>query len=50
MSNTEEKRCSICVHYEMYANFQTYCHALKRRITARKQAKNRKHFKNRWEE
>lgn len=39
MSNTEEKHCSICVHYEICANFQMYCHALKRRITARKQAK-----------
>lgn len=60
MSNTEEKRCSICVHYEicvnfqmyyhakMRANFQAYCHALKRRITARKQAKNCKYFEYRW--
>lgn len=61
MSNTEEKRCSICVHYEIYvnsqmyyhakmcANFQMYCHALKRRITARKQAKNCKYYKYKWE-
>ena len=48
MNNTEEKYCSICVHYEICANFQMYCHALKRRITARKQAKNCKYFEYRW--
>nr|DAG45047.1 MAG TPA: Protein of unknown function (DUF3136) [Caudoviricetes sp.]DAO09115.1 MAG TPA: Protein of unknown function (DUF3136) [Bacteriophage sp.]DAY86808.1 MAG TPA: Protein of unknown function (DUF3136) [Caudoviricetes sp.] len=48
MNNTEEKHCSICVHYEICANFQMYCHALKRRITARKQAKNCKYFEYRW--
>lgn len=41
----EEKRCSTCTHYEICANFQMYCHALKRRITARKQAKNCKYLK-----
>lgn len=49
MSNTEEKHCSICVYYELCANFQMYCHALKRRITARKQAKNCKYYKYKWE-
>lgn len=48
INNTEEKHCSICVHYEICANFQMYCHALKRRITARKQAKNCKYFEYRW--
>lgn len=49
MSNTEEKHCSICAHYEICANFQMYCYALKRRITARKQAKNCKYYKYKWE-
>lgn len=52
MSNTEERHCSICVHYEYEtcANFQMYCRALKRRITARKQAKNCKYFEYKWKD
>ena len=42
----DESHCSECVHYEACSNFQMYCKALQRRITARKSASNCKYYKS----
>ena len=41
----DNSHCSECVHYEPCQNFQMYCKALQRRITARKSASNCKYYK-----
>lgn len=43
---SEENHCSECAHYEPCPNFQMYCKALQRRITARKSASNCKYYKS----
>lgn len=36
MKKDDDRHCSECVHYEVCTNYQMYCKALKRRITAKK--------------
>lgn len=42
----EDAHCSECIHYEACTNYQMYCKALKRQITARKTPRYCKHYKS----
>lgn len=46
MKEDDDRHCSECVHYEVYPNYQMYCKALKRRITARKTPRYCKYYKS----
>lgn len=46
MKEDDGRHCSECVHYEVCPNYQMYCKALKRRITARKTPRYCKYYKS----
>ncbi len=46
MKENDDRHCSECVHYEVCPNYQMYCKALKRRITARKTPRYCKYYKS----
>ncbi len=46
MKKDDDRHCSECVHYEVCTNYQMYCKALKRRITARKTPRYCEYYKS----
>ena len=44
LKTDDYRHCSECVHYETCPNYQMYCKALQRRITARKTPRYCKYY------